>query len=222
MSGSREKLQAIFFDFDGVILESVDIKTDAFRELFENYPEHLAAITKLHVENGGMSRFEKFRIIYRDMLGVALTSEDEDRLGNRFSEIVFRRILECPFVAGAREFLERWAGIIDLYVVSGTPIEEMRKIVGLRNLDFAFKGVFGSPEKKEFWTSKVIEEKGYAPERCCFVGDAGTDLRAARESRTRFVGRVAQGAYDPFAGEGDFPRLADMTGLASVLGLADN
>ncbi|GAF78578.1 unnamed protein product, partial [marine sediment metagenome] len=32
-------IKAIIFDFDGVIVESSDIKTEAFRELFQDYPQ---------------------------------------------------------------------------------------------------------------------------------------------------------------------------------------
>ncbi len=59
-----EKTKAIIFDFDGVILESMDVKTKAFALLFKDYPEHLPAVLALHQTHGGMSRFEKFEIIY--------------------------------------------------------------------------------------------------------------------------------------------------------------
>ena len=53
-------IKAIFFDFDGVILESVSIKGDVFQKLFADYPEHLAEILNYHLENGGVSRYDKF------------------------------------------------------------------------------------------------------------------------------------------------------------------
>ncbi len=34
----RRKLQAVFFDFDGVIVDSCAVKKDAFRKLFVDYP----------------------------------------------------------------------------------------------------------------------------------------------------------------------------------------
>ena len=61
-------IDAIFFDFDGVILESVDIKGWAFGKLFESYPEHVDEIVAFHFANGGMSRFDKFRYIYKNIL----------------------------------------------------------------------------------------------------------------------------------------------------------
>ena len=62
MSGNV--LSAVIFDFDGVIVESLDVKADAFRSLFADHPEHVDQIVRLHRENLGVSRYEKFRTIY--------------------------------------------------------------------------------------------------------------------------------------------------------------
>jgi beta-phosphoglucomutase-like phosphatase (HAD superfamily) len=37
-------IEVVVFDLDGVLLESADIKTEAFRVLFEGYPAHLDQI----------------------------------------------------------------------------------------------------------------------------------------------------------------------------------
>jgi len=55
---------------------------------------------RLHLENGGMSRFEKFRIIYHNYLGLSLGKDELERLGREFSRLVYRRMLDCPFVPG--------------------------------------------------------------------------------------------------------------------------
>ena len=58
-------LKAIFFDFDGVLVESVDIKTRAFSKLFEREGEDVVKkVIDYHIDNGGVSRYEKFRYIY--------------------------------------------------------------------------------------------------------------------------------------------------------------
>ena len=56
-------LTDIILDFDGVILESVSVKTEAFRTLFSFVPKHVDEIVQFHIDNGGMSRFDKFRYI---------------------------------------------------------------------------------------------------------------------------------------------------------------
>ena len=47
-------LRAVIFDFDGVILESADIKTQAFIELFADNPDHREAILRQHHDNVGI------------------------------------------------------------------------------------------------------------------------------------------------------------------------
>ncbi len=80
-------LKIIFFDFDGVILESAEIKTTAFRRLFEEYGE-VEEIVDYHEKNAGVSRYDKFDYIYDKILKKELTSEKKDELGKRFSELV--------------------------------------------------------------------------------------------------------------------------------------
>ena len=74
-------IKAILFDFDGVILESVDIKGLAFCKLFENFPEHVTKIVQYHHANGGISRFNKFRYIYKNIL-------KKNFLNNNFNNFV--------------------------------------------------------------------------------------------------------------------------------------
>ncbi|MEE9509964.1 MAG: HAD hydrolase-like protein [Candidatus Bathyarchaeia archaeon] len=54
------KYQAFFFDFDGVLADSVEVKTRAFAKLFESYgPEIQARVVEHHRKNGGMTRKDK-------------------------------------------------------------------------------------------------------------------------------------------------------------------
>ena len=94
-------LQAIVFDFDGTLVESIDTKTEAFRVLFADHPEHVDRIVALHLEQGGRSRYEKFAMIYRDVLRREPQPGEFDRLGKRFEALVFDAVVKCPFVPGA-------------------------------------------------------------------------------------------------------------------------
>lgn len=48
----NNKCPLIILDFDGVILESVEVKTEAFRRLFSFAPGHVEEIVNFHRENG--------------------------------------------------------------------------------------------------------------------------------------------------------------------------
>ena len=58
-------ISIIILDFDGVILESVSVKTEAFRTLFSFAPEYVEEIVQFHKDNGGMSRFDQIPVYLR-------------------------------------------------------------------------------------------------------------------------------------------------------------
>ena len=60
-----ESADFIIWDFDGVIKDSVKVKSDAFEQLFLPFGKKLAKEVRLHHEtNGGMSRFDKLHIYW--------------------------------------------------------------------------------------------------------------------------------------------------------------
>lgn len=95
--------QAIIFDFDGVVAESGDIKTQAFAELYQAYgDETVAQVVAYHTQNGGLSRYHKFRYFQQHLLnGPPLTSAEEKELDRHFSELVVEAVIAADAVAGA-------------------------------------------------------------------------------------------------------------------------
>jgi phosphoglycolate phosphatase-like HAD superfamily hydrolase len=205
--------RVLVFDFDGVILESAEIKTRAFARLFENHPEHVDAVVDLHLRHAGVSRYEKFRMIHRDILGLPLDARTERKLGEKFSAIALEEILACPFVPGAREFLAERHGREPLYVASGTPEEELRGICGHRELLGFFEAIYGTPAKKPEILRRIADESGARLDELVFIGDAMTDLEGAADAGTLFIGRVPAGTESPFPAAGSFPVVADLDEL---------
>ena len=201
-------IRAAVFDFDGVIAESADIKTEAFRRLFDGDQRAV----DYHVANMGVSRYDKFHHITTEILGRPYTAEDERRLGERFSELVVDEVVRCPFVPGAPELLARLAGELSLFVASATPQEEVRQIVSLRGIEALFQAVYGTPASKAEILRRIVDERALDWGEVVMVGDATSDLKGAREAGVRFVGRVPTAAPDPFAGE-EVPVVSDMSEL---------
>ena len=191
-------VKAIAFDFDGVILESVSIKTEAMASLFAGHGEHLAEIITLHKQNASISRFIKFDMIYRDILKEPLPQETKEELGRKFSGLVFEKVLACPYVSGAREFLQAHHELTPLFVVSGTPDGELSRIVSERGLSAYFRGVYGSTRPKEESLRAILADHGWRAGDLVFVGDGMTDYEAAAGTAVPFIGRVPGSKENPF------------------------
>ena len=81
------------FDFDGVIVDSVDIKTEAFGEIYSHYgPSISEKVKSYHIENGGLSRYEKIRYFNEVLLKDFEQYKSKDELANEFSNLVKTKI----------------------------------------------------------------------------------------------------------------------------------
>jgi phosphoglycolate phosphatase-like HAD superfamily hydrolase len=184
----------IIFDFDGVILESADIKTQAFLELFADFPEHRQAILRYHLDNVGISRYRKFEWIHSRLLGLPLDEDRCRRLGEAFSDLVLNKILSCSYVAGALDCLERLNQKALLFVASGTPQDELDFIVDRRELRRYFTGVFGTPRSKSDIIRSLLSDYEASPNEVVFIGDGLSDYQAASETGIRFIARQSPSA----------------------------
>jgi HAD superfamily hydrolase (TIGR01549 family) len=193
-------LTTLILDFDGVIVESIPLKTAAFRQVFSFAPEHLDEIIEFHLENGGMSRYDKYRYIYANILHEPLTPEQEERLASEYVGLIFESMLTVPYVEGAEGLLRDCSQKLPLYIVSATPEGEMHEIARRRGLTKYFVRIYGSPKTKAECIREILAETGAAPEEALFVGDAPNDWDAARATGVRFVARIPPGDPDRFFG----------------------
>jgi phosphoglycolate phosphatase-like HAD superfamily hydrolase len=217
MSEPGRKLRAVVFDFDGVILESADIKTDAFCELFAHLgPSMVARVREHHLANLGISRFVKFDWIYENIVREPLAEPARLELGDRFAAIALRKVLECPFVPGAEAALEALADRYPLFVASGTPQAELDRVVEARGLGGRFREVWGSPREKPHILADIAARHELRRDEILFVGDGASDARAAAEAGTHFLARVTPALAEHWSRAGG-RQVDDLTGLADLV-----
>jgi len=210
-------IKAIIFDFDGVLVESVDVKTRAFAKMFEEKGVGVVKkVTDFHLMNGGLSRIHKFKYYYEEILKCSLSEDKLSELCNTFSQLVIDEVINSPYVNGAKEFLEKYHCDIDLYVASGTPEGELREIVRCREMDVYFKDIYGSPRQKGEIANSILQENGYNSSEVIFIGDSITDLNGAQDAGIGFIGRVADSRNDPFTGMG-VKAIKDLNNLEEII-----
>jgi len=184
-------INAVIFDFDGVLVESVDIKTKAFAKLFESEGDSIVQqVVEYHLNNTGVSRFVKFEYIYKQLLKRELTDEVLNRLCARFSQIVIDDVVNAPYVSGALEFLKGHLSEYVYFVVSATPQKEMENIATRRNIRNFFKRIYGSPTSKNDAVRMLLSEENLISSNVLYVGDALSDYEAASANGVKFVARI--------------------------------
>lgn len=196
---SIPQLQAIFFDFDGVILQSVDIKANAFINLFAEEPEHhQQAIRDLFYRDTGRSRHIKLRHVFSHILKRPYTEADIESLAQQFGQSCIDDVVACEEVEGAIEFLNSLPKHLKRFVVSGTTETDLLSIVEKRELGGHFDQVLGTPIAKEKHMALLLEEYGLAASKCLMFGDGIVDYQAAKLSNVAFVGIVKGANQNPF------------------------
>lgn len=181
--------KALFFDFDGVLVDSNAIKTQAFKELFANYGEDVVgAVVNYHRLHGGISRVEKIRHAFEIILRMPLSADHLAMLATDYSKRVMDKVVRAGWIAGAYEFLEKYHRALPLFVISGTPEKELKSILQLRKMDHYFSAALGSPIKKPQHIRSLLSRYTLNPHECVFVGDALTDYNAAVDTGLFFIG----------------------------------
>ncbi len=208
--------KALFLDFDGVIKESLDVKTRAFGEIFAPWgKEVMTRVRAHHIANGGMSRFKKIPLYLREYCGVEPTDELVTRLLDEFAGKVIDEVVASPFVPGALDLIRgSHASGLPLAIVSGTPQDEMDLIAARCGLAGFFARVYGSPRDKHALLALACTEMGIAPGSALFVGDSINDWQPAHDLGITFAGRLRPNENNPFP-VGTYC-VGDFTGLTAA------
>lgn len=180
---------AIIFDFDGVILDSTPLKSQAYLDLYAGEdPAKLAEVSRHERQHGGVTRRIKLAHYEKELFGRSGDTESVESLAQRYADLVLDAVMACRFVPGARELLETARGRIDMHLVSGTPLVELSDVVEKRGLSPYFQTVQGAPVLKPEAFANIMRENRYDPARTLAIGDALTEFRVAQNLGIAFLG----------------------------------
>lgn len=179
----------IIYDFDGVILDSVNVKTLAFKKLFENFGDDIVyKVIDHHKNNGGVSRFEKIRFYYEQFIQLEITENQLHKIANQFSELVLQQVLNSPYIPGALEFIQQQRHTHYQFICTGTPQNEIDIICNELNISSFFRGIYGSPTDKISIIREILDNYSLDTTNGIYFGDSITDLKAAEHFNIHFVG----------------------------------
>lgn len=189
---STDKYDVIFWDFDGVIKESVSVKTDAYVELFKPYGSDVCKQVKNHhLANGGMSRYDKIPL-YLKWVGLEQNDLEVQNYCDKFGRIVKDKVITSAWVPGVQDFLRSNKEKYIFIMVSATPQDEIEEICKKLNLDSFFLKIYGSPASKAESIKISMLHFGVDASSCVMMGDAQADIDAAQDNKIDFIFRRHQ------------------------------
>jgi len=187
ISSDLDAYKTLIFDCDGVILNSNEIKTEAFYDSVLTYGKESAEKFKeYHENNGGISRYRKFQYFFENILNKPMNSNDLERLLGVYSNLVLKKLSHCqinPYLNELKDFTRnaKWG------VVSGGDQRELRAIFSKRKISGNFElGIFGSPETKEEIFDKMLRNK-LIDFPAIFFGDSQYDFEVAESISIDFL-----------------------------------
>jgi len=181
------KKQIVFWDFDGVIKDSVEVKSTGYERLFLSYGDNVVKkVREHHNAHGGISRYEKIPL-YLSWAGEPASADQVRLFCDRFSNLVQQAVINAPWVPGVHEYL--LANHTNQYsiLMTGTPQEEIEKILHALDITDYFREIYGAPTAKVSVVREVLGRLHYLPEQALVVGDSGTDLSAAEDNNVPFL-----------------------------------
>ena len=182
-------IQVIVFDFDGTLIDSNQLKHDAYFKLFLADDRHASIIRVVLSEIFEQSRY----VILKEILlrlgyrKEALLRKKVKELAGFYNEIVVAGAKTCPEKAGAEEALKKLASAYGLYVSSTTPDANLKEIIRFRKWDNYFRGVFGWPNEKHETLRRIIALEGLKSDQVLVVGDGESDRESAIKNGCPFL-----------------------------------
>ena len=176
------------FDFDGVLVDSVKIKTQSFALIYKIYGKEVVnKVINHHIENGGMSRFDKFKFYHKNFLNIDLNKNDLEILNLKFSALVKNKVINAPEIPGATKYLFELNKNKRVYVNSATPENELLEIINQRRWSNYFIDILGSPKTKTENIQFIVDQEKLDLKKFVFFGDAINDYKAAKNIGIDFV-----------------------------------
>ena len=182
-------VKVIVFDFDGTLIDSNQLKYDAFFELFSSKNHHKQIIKNVLNEILEESRYVILREIIKRLNTEMHEDELDDRvqkLANRYNKIVVDGAKHCNEKPGAKEVLVSLSKRFKLYLSSTTPEVSLKEIVRHRIWANYFCDIFGYPNDKASIIFKIIKKEGLKPEKLLVVGDGMSDMDSSKRTGCKF------------------------------------
>jgi phosphoglycolate phosphatase-like HAD superfamily hydrolase len=215
MKLASEELDFAIFDCDGVVVDSNQLKSDGFEAALKDQPaECIQAFLTHHKENGGISRFVKFRRFFTETNPRDDPEAAIDHALSKYASFLRKALLEANLIPGAEDLLSELSSRdIAIIMISGGKETEVQWLMREKGLADHFHSILGSPVSKLEHLQRLQAEDRLAGSGIYF-GDGAGDWQASREYDIPFCFVNDASEWEEgkkLAEQGSFTSVSDLT-----------
>jgi phosphoglycolate phosphatase-like HAD superfamily hydrolase len=184
----NHKIRIIFWDFDGVLINSNLVREIGFKKCLDSFPENqVAQLLEFHRINGGLSRYVKFKYFFENIRKESVSDIKITDLANCFSKIMIDKLCDTNLlIKETIDFIKFNTNNYIFHITSGSDQKELRFICDELKITKYFESIHGSPTPKNQLVKELICSNKYDREECVLIGDSINDFDAAIQNGVYF------------------------------------
>ena len=201
------------FDFDGVIIDSAEVKIDEYRNLFSQFTKNettLNEIINIYKNSAGIPRETTLKKVFKVVLNKTISNQEVENLSLDFSKRIFRRLEAIEPLKGVLEYLTIHREV-NKYIISGAPNSDVSYLTKKLKLSKYFKSIKGGPLNKKNEMINIRKLTNVKAQEIVYFGDQKNDCIAAKSAGVGFIGINAGSNLDKMKCRkfSDFKKLID-------------
>lgn len=179
--------ELFFFDFDGTLKYSDDIKGKTFYKIFgKEINNNIKKKIFLHHKNNlGIPRSEKIPY-YMKLAGVKITKKNQDYYLKKYKNLIFKEVCNSKWVPGSKLFLKKIQEK-KIILLTASPHVEIIKILKHIKIKNFFDKIYGYPNIKGDVIKKFLLKNKINPNKCIYFGNSQSDFNAAFKNKINYI-----------------------------------
>lgn len=179
--------KSIFFDYDGVIVDSIGISTEGYNMMLKHYGKPANLTVDIVRKNWGHG----WRGMYTKVMGIK--EEDINEASKARGELMMKSGLTPEVFKGMKEVVADLAKDFDLYIISSSNSKRIIKTLNTNGMDKYFKKVYAQDNLKGIYKPDPqyllvpMKELGLNKENVIVIGDGMEDIHGAHAAGLKVI-----------------------------------